>query len=185
MATRGSVQVRVISKPVASSHPRTPPGRNFAEISVRISSPAANSTVRSSAATCTVIARRGPQPHLDPLVLGVPERDVVERVDVEVGAQLAVEHAQHVAVELGGDARRRRRRRARASAGRSPGRCRAAATPPARSTARSAVRNAARSAGSRLPMVPPRNATIRRPPPGSRSRCRVKSPTTPCTRRPG
>jgi hypothetical protein len=28
---------------------------------------------------------------------------VVERVDVEVGPQLPVEHVQHVAVELGGD----------------------------------------------------------------------------------
>src|SRR3954463_5357689 len=44
-----------------------------------------------------------PQAHLDPFVLGVPERDVVERVEVEVGLELSVEHGQHVAVERGGD----------------------------------------------------------------------------------
>ena len=33
----------------------------------------------------------------------VPEGDVLERVEVEVGAELAVEDAEHVLVELGGD----------------------------------------------------------------------------------
>ncbi len=49
---------------------------------------------------------RRTQPHLDPFVFGVEHRDVIERVDVEVGAELAVHHAQHVLVELGGDALR-------------------------------------------------------------------------------
>ena len=43
----------------------------------------------------------------------------------------------------------------------------------------------ARSSGSRLPIVLPRNATSRRPPPGSRSRWRSKSPTTAWTSTPG
>ena len=46
------------------------------------------------------------QAHLDPLALAVEERDVLEGVDVEVGAELAVDDVQDVAVELGGDARR-------------------------------------------------------------------------------
>ena len=44
------------------------------------------------------------QAHLDPLVLGVEQGDVVEVLGVEVGVELAVEDAQDVAVELGGDA---------------------------------------------------------------------------------
>ena len=40
----------------------------------------------------TAMWRVRPQPHLDPLVLAVVERDVVERVGVEVGVELAVEH---------------------------------------------------------------------------------------------
>ncbi len=40
------------------------------------------------------------QAHLDPLVLGVEQRDVLEVLGVEVRVELAVEHVQHVAVEL-------------------------------------------------------------------------------------
>jgi len=38
------------------------------------------------------------------LVAGVPECDVVERFDVEVGIEFAVEEMQGVSAELGGDA---------------------------------------------------------------------------------
>ena len=55
---------------------------------------------RSSARDLTVIRARRAQPHLDPLVLAVEEGDVLEGLDVEVGAELAVEDAQDVAVEL-------------------------------------------------------------------------------------
>ena len=48
-----------------------------------------------------VMAR--PEPHLDPLVLVVPMRDMLERVDVEVRAEASVDDAQHVPVERGGD----------------------------------------------------------------------------------
>ena len=57
------------------------------------------------------------QAHLDPLVRAVEERDVLERLGVEVGVELAVDHVQHVAVELGGDALRSRRRRPRSRPG--------------------------------------------------------------------
>jgi hypothetical protein len=43
------------------------------------------------------------QPHLDPLSIGIPYRDVLERVQVEVRAEFGVQHGQHVPVELGGD----------------------------------------------------------------------------------
>ena len=164
----------------------TPARRNLALISVRISSPAANSTSRSRGRrlrrSVRAVERRQ---HLDPLVVGVAPGDVVEGVGIEVGAELAVEHAQHVAVELGGHAGgvvvggdepvdvlhevgaeeervaglegRRRRRRGTALVG----------------------------SGARLPMVPPRNATRRVPPPGSSSRWCSKSPTTACTSMPG
>ncbi len=39
-------------------------------------------------------------------VVGVPDRHVLEGVDVEVGVEPGVEHVQHVPVELGGDAGR-------------------------------------------------------------------------------
>ena len=48
----------------------------------------------------------GAEEHLDPLVLGVPARDVRESRRVEVAAELAVDHVQHVAVELRCDAAR-------------------------------------------------------------------------------
>src|SRR5919205_1268117 len=69
----------------------------------RSASPAAARSARSRG-DVDVHAPLGAQAHLDPLALAVVERHVVERVDVEVGAQLAVDHAQHVAVELRGDA---------------------------------------------------------------------------------
>jgi len=37
-----------------------------------------------------------------PEVLGVPAGDVLERVEVEVGVELAVQHREHVLVEVGG-----------------------------------------------------------------------------------
>src|SRR5690625_3212836 len=43
------------------------------------------------------------QPHLDPLLFGVPPGHVVERAGVEVGAQFPVDDGQNVAVEGGGD----------------------------------------------------------------------------------
>ncbi len=47
----------------------------------------------------------GTQAHLDPFVGRVPDRDVRERVGIEVGVELAVHDPQHVAVEVGGHAR--------------------------------------------------------------------------------
>ena len=114
----------------------------------------------------TVWARVGPQAHLDPLGVGVEARDVLERVRVEVGVELAVEHAQHVAVELGGhaggvvvggdeavDVLDQVGAEEEGVAGRERRRPRSA-------------RNVARGAGARLPMVLPRNATSRVPPVG-------------------
>ena len=43
------------------------------------------------------------QADVHPLRLGVVAGDVLEGVEVEVGAELAVEHLEHVLVELGGD----------------------------------------------------------------------------------
>ncbi|MEX2210367.1 MAG: hypothetical protein WD689_01190 [Gaiellaceae bacterium] len=42
--------------------------------------------------------------HLDALVVGVPPRDVLEGSEVELGAELAVEHLEDVQIELRGDA---------------------------------------------------------------------------------
>ena len=44
--------------------------------------------------------------HLYPLALGVPDRDVLELLDIEVGPQLPVDDLQDVAVELGRDSGR-------------------------------------------------------------------------------
>ena len=55
----------------------------------------------------TRCARSGAQPHLDPLAASAShDRHVLELVDVEVRRQLPVDDPQHVAVELGGHARR-------------------------------------------------------------------------------
>jgi hypothetical protein len=125
------------------------------------------------------------QPHLDPLPLGVPQRDVGERVDVEVGVQLAVEHVQDVPVEL--------RRHPRRVVVRGDEHCRVGHQRRAEQQVLAGpqggahpARNSARCGGSRLPIVPPRNASRRRSPfaapasRGRRSRWTVKSPTTPC-----
>ena len=53
-----------------------------------------------------LLGRVGAQAHLDPLVVGVPQRHVLEGVVVEVGVEPVVEGEQHVAVEVGRDARR-------------------------------------------------------------------------------
>ena len=80
---------------------------NFALISVRSSSRARELDVEvERRRSCTRMRRLRAQAHLDPLVLAVEERDVLEGVDVEVGAELAVDDVQHVAVELRRDARR-------------------------------------------------------------------------------
>ena len=44
-----------------------------------------------------------PQAQVHPLAQRIPQGEVIERVDVEVRPDLAVEHVQHVAGELGGD----------------------------------------------------------------------------------
>jgi hypothetical protein len=54
--------------------------------------------------TSTFHAPLRAQAHLDPLALAIEERNVLEGVDVEVGVELAVDHAQDVAIELGGHA---------------------------------------------------------------------------------
>ena len=102
-------------------------------------------------------------------------------VDVEVGVELAVHHVQHVLVELGRDALRRRRTRLRAGRRPSRGRCRAGGSRRGRASRATSRRNVGARSGSRLPIVPPRNTTSRRPPRGIVSRSRVKSPTTGCT----
>ena len=79
---------------------------NFALISVRSSSRAAKLDVEAERADVHVHVALRAQAHLDPLALAVEERDVLEGVDVEVGAELAVDDVQDVAVELGRDARR-------------------------------------------------------------------------------
>ena len=77
---------------------------NLALISVRSSSRGAKRDVEPQPADVHVHPPLGAQAHLDPLALAVEEGDVLEGVDVEVGVELAVDDAQHVAVELGRDA---------------------------------------------------------------------------------
>ena len=108
---------------------------------MRISSPAANVTSRSSGRDEHVHRRRRAAASRSTRS-GDPVRDVVERIDVEVRAQLAIDHVQHVAVEL-------RRHAARVVVGRhqaagpSRGRCRGA-TPPRARAARDVGEEAAR-----------------------------------------
>jgi hypothetical protein len=128
------------------------------------------------------VARR---PHLDPLALAVEERDVVERIDVEVRVELAVDHVQHVAVELRGHAlavvvRGLEHLRVLDEVGAEEAGDRRA------QRLRQPRRKRRRLPGVKLPIVPPRNAIDARPErSGSVPRWRSKSPTMPCTRRPG
>ena len=71
--------------------------------------------------------------------------------------------AQDVAVERRRSRRRRRRRRRRAGRGPSRGRCRAGTRRRGRAPRRGRRGTARAGSGSRLPMVPPRNATTRVP----------------------
>ena len=64
---------------------------------------------RSSAPHRDRLAPGRAQVHLDPLVGLVPPGHVLERVEVEVGVELAVDHLQHVLVELRRDPGRCRR----------------------------------------------------------------------------
>ena len=100
-----SVHQCVRRRPAAASSSATPSGRNLHDTSVSISSPAAKSTVRSSAVDPHLLRTACAQPHLDALLVGVPPGDVLERVEVEVGVEFAVHHGEHVLVELRGHAR--------------------------------------------------------------------------------
>ncbi len=51
----------------------------------------------------TSCATVGPQPHLDPLLVVVPHRDVREPIRHEVSVERTVDHGEHVAIERGGD----------------------------------------------------------------------------------
>ena len=77
---------------------------NLVEISVRSSSPAANSTVEVDALEPDLLGGERAQADVHPLLAAVVAGDVLEGVEVEVGAELAVEDLEHVLVELGGDA---------------------------------------------------------------------------------
>ena len=71
---------------------------------MRSSSPRANVDLEVERGDPHVAGAPGAQAHLDPLAVGVEERDVLEQLGREVGVQLAVEDVQDVAVELGGHA---------------------------------------------------------------------------------
>ena len=77
---------------------------NLVEISVRISSPAAKCDVEVEAVEPHLLVGERAQADVHPLRLGVVAGDVLEGVEVEVGAELAVEDGEDVLVELGGDA---------------------------------------------------------------------------------
>ena len=77
---------------------------NLVEISVRISSPAANWIVISSSVEPDGLGGERAQADVHPLLAGVIAGDVLEGVEVEVGGELAVEDREDVLVELGGDA---------------------------------------------------------------------------------
>ena len=123
----------------------------------------------------------GPQPHLDPLVVGSQRATCANALGVEVGVELAVHDVQHVAVELGGHAGRvvvggdepvdvldevgaEQERVAGLEPGGDLGEERRA-------------RRRARGCRS----CSPRNATTPAPAGGHRPRWRSKSPTTACT----
>ena len=96
----GSVQNCSIHMPAAASSASIRSRRNLAEISVRISSPGSERHGQAEVCDRDLLIAQRPQPHLDPLVDRVPQRDVLELVDSEVGAELPVDHEQDVAVEL-------------------------------------------------------------------------------------
>ncbi len=133
----------------------------------------------------TLHGRSCPQPHLDPLVTAIEERDVLERVRHEVGAELAVDDVEHVAVELGGDS-------GAVVVGRlDHGGVLDEVGPEQESVIGSEQRLTWRSSprrvpGGKFPIVPPSSATSRGTPSASGTcpRWRWKSPITPWTTQP-
>ena len=93
-ARRGRCSQRVSSRPAAARSPSRRSGVNLALISVRSSSPSAKWTSSSSALDRARARARRAQAHLDPLVLGGRRTRRARSVEVEVGVQLAVEHAR-------------------------------------------------------------------------------------------
>ena len=138
-----------------------------------------------SAASAPTCSGERAQAHLDPRVLGVVEGDVLEGVEVEVGAELAVEHAEHVLVELGRDAGGVVVGGLERVAVLDQVGAEQQAVARVRAGPRSGPGTRALAPGSKLPIVPPRKAISRGPPSGIRSRSRSKSQTTPCTSSPG
>ena len=92
-------QAASTTKPHSTSSASSASGVNLVLISVSISSPSAKVRSRSRSADPDGLVGGGPQPHLDPVVVLVPPGHVVEPVEVEVGAEVAVEDGEHVAVE--------------------------------------------------------------------------------------
>ncbi len=78
-------------------------GEYLHELSVQIVSPAANGTVRSAASIRTSCARRLTRCISTREALRVPERAVLERVEVEIAVELTVDAHEQVLVERGGD----------------------------------------------------------------------------------
>ena len=96
----GSVSQRTSSRPAAARSPSTRSRRELgADLRAQLLAGVEVDRQVEVAHERRVLAA-GAQAHLDPLVLAVEQRDVVEVLGIEVGRQLAIEHAQDVAVEL-------------------------------------------------------------------------------------
>src|SRR5207245_1667288 len=124
----------------------------------------------------------GSQPHLDPLVVLVEAAHVAKGLGAESAAHPGMENSHHVPLNSAGQPRLS----SYAASNRSMSLTRSVPSrnqSPGTRSSETARKNRDRSSGNRLPMVPPRKATTRRPPPGMRSRWCSKSPTMACTSR--
>ena len=83
-----------------AEHVRSTSARSYLQlISVRIDSPPANRHVADAGNADRLIVGRN-EMHLDAVQRAIVERAMLERAEVEVGAKVAVQHSQHVEVEL-------------------------------------------------------------------------------------
>ncbi len=169
-----SVHQCVSSSPAPASSPVTPSLRNLADTSVRSSSPAAKSTARSSAGTFTVCAVR------ERSRISIHSRSASHRATWSnaSGSKSAPSSRSTTASTflLNAAVTPAASSYARTSTSSSLTRSVPSSSPsPGASSARTEARNSARSAGSRLPIVPPRNASSRGPGVAGRASGAVKS----------
>ena len=176
-----SVQRVSVCIPAACSSRSSCAGVNFALISVRISSPSPKVDSQVQVAHRDGLLARSSAAASRSTPAGVEARHVLEPLQVEVGVQLAVEHREHVAVELRRHALRVVVRGLQPRDVLHQVGARAGTRRRAPAAAATSSRKRARCGRLEVADGAAEEGDEPRPPRGRRPRWRSKSPTTACT----